>query len=325
MTQKLLILNGSHSEIPLIKAAKKLGFYVITSGNNKNGIGHKYADEYHAVDFSNKNDILSLAQKLKIDRICSAAHDLSLISASYACEKLGIPGHDNYETTLTLHQKDLFKKFAVPLGISTPSTTSYTDIDKALSSIDKHPYPIIIKPIDLGGGKGVSKALKKEDYETAVKHAFETSKSKRIVVEEFIEGTQHSLTTFILKNKVVFYFSDNEHSYLNPYLVSTSAGPATNIDKVINKLIDDSEKIASQLSLCDGIFHMQYLMKDNIPYIIEITRRCSGDIYPEPVKYSTGVAWAKWIVKAETGMDCSSFPKKCHPKIFLWTTLHNEP
>jgi len=65
----LLILGGGHSEIPLIKASKELGFYVITTGYNRDGLGHKYSDEYIYADFSNKDEILNIVKERKIDFI----------------------------------------------------------------------------------------------------------------------------------------------------------------------------------------------------------------------------------------------------------------
>jgi len=160
----------------------------------------------------------------------------------------------------------------------------------------------------MSGGKGVSVVHHHEECLEAVKTAFSLSHSGRIVIEDFIEGTQHSFSTFIANGRVVFYFSDNEYSYLNPFFVSTSAAPAVNVHQVADGLIQNIEKISKVLSLKDGIFHIQYLYSNKKAYILEITRRCSGDLYPYPVDYSTGLDWAGWIVRAETGMDCSGFP-----------------
>jgi len=305
---KLLILNGSHSEIPLIQAGKKLGFHVITTGNAPQLIGHNYADEYHFADFSNMEEILELATKLNIDFICSSANDFGAVTAAYVAEKMGLPGHDSYETTLKLHHKDLFKKFALEHQIPTPYADSFRDVGSAIRKIGNKHFPLIIKPVDLTGGKGISKVYDEREYEHAIRVAFHSSRRKAIVVEEFIEGTQHSFVSFVLDGRVVFYFSDNEFSYLNPYLVSTSAAPATNIDLVVDMLIYNTEKIVQLLHLKDGIFHIQYLYNGTEARIIEITRRCSGDLYPYPVSYAAHINWAEWIVKAECGLDCSDFP-----------------
>ena len=307
--KRLLLLNGSHSEIPLIKAGKKLGYHIITTGNIPNLIGHKYADEYRCADFSNLKEILQLAKKLRIDAICSSANDFGIITASYVAEKLSLPGHDTFNNTLILHHKDLFKKFALKNNIPTPFAKGYDDYQDAISAIDDFTLPLIIKPVDLTGGKGISKVFQKSNYNKAIKLAFNQSPKKRVVIEEFIDkATLHSFSTFIQNKKVVFYFSDNEYSYINTYLVSTSAAPSININKVSKSLINASEKIAELLSLVDGIFHIQYLYKNGEAKIIEITRRCSGDYYPYPVNKSTGIKWEDWIVKAEAGVDCSNFP-----------------
>ena len=221
---------------------------------------------------------------------------------------MGLSGHDSYQTALTIHHKDQFKQFALAHDIPTPYAESFCSIDDAINAIDRYRFPLIIKPVDMTGGKGISKIEMPQEYEAAIHYAFSISKAKRIVVEEFIQGTQHSFSTFISKGKVVFYFSDNEYSYLNPYLVTTSAAPATNINQVADKLVSTIEKIATLLNLKDGIVHLQYLLRGDSAYIIEITRRCSGDLYPYPVNYATTLDWAQWIVKAEMGLDCGDFP-----------------
>lgn len=308
MKKKLLILNGSHSDIQLIQAGKKLGFHVITTGNRSDLIGHKYSDEYYSADFSKPEEILELAQKIKIDAICACANDFGALAASYVAEKMNLGGHDRYETSLILHHKDKFKEFSKNNNIITPLADSYDNIEEALRNKEIYELPLIIKPIDLTGGKGVTKVYSFYDYEDAINKAYNMSKVGRFIIEPFIEGTYHSFSTFVVNKEVAAYFSDNESSYLNPFLVSTSAGPADNIKHVEKILLDESNKIIKLLDLVNGVFHIQYVMKDYKPYIIEITRRCSGDWYSEPVKYALGVDWAEWIVKAESGMDCSNFP-----------------
>ncbi|MBP3272381.1 MAG: ATP-grasp domain-containing protein [Ruminococcus sp.] len=314
--KKLLVLNGSHSDIQLIQAGKKLGYYVYTTGNRPDLIGHAYADEYICGDFSKPEEIYELFKDKELDAVCSCANDFGAITASYLSDRLGLPGHDPYETTLILHHKDKFKRFSAEHDIHTPRAVNFQSIDEALSYKERH-YPMIVKPIDLTGGKGISRADSDEEYEAAVRNAFERSPKKRIVAEPFIVGTQHSFSTFLVDRKVAAYFSDNEYSYLNPYLVSTSGGPATNVDKAKKILIDDAEKIASLLDLRDGVFHYQYLLsEDGTPHILEITRRCSGDWYSEPVEHATGIPWAEWIVRSECGLPCDDFPKNAVQKGF---------
>jgi hypothetical protein len=96
---------------------------------------------------------------------------------------------------------------------------------------------------------------------------------------------------------------------VDPFHVTASLSPAVGIASLKGKLISQIEKIAASLSLVDGIFHAQYIKRNNKAYIIDVTRRCSGDYYPMPVTHSLGIDWAKWIIKAEMGFDCKQIPR----------------
>ena len=309
---KLLILGGSHAEIPLIKSAKKLGFYVITTGNKENDLGHKYADEYIKEDFSNKEKMYELALKLKIDAICPGANDFAAISCSYVAEKLGFNHYDNYETSLTIHHKDKFREFAIKHNLSVPIAKSFDSLEEVLNAINTFKLPIIIKPIDLSGGKGIQKIdnLNINKVDEIVQYAFSISKAKKVVVEEFIEGSNHGLSCILINGKIKFHFCDNEHYYINKYMVSGASTPSSVPNVAINQLIKESEKISQILNLKDGIFHIQFIQKDNKAYIIEICRRPPGDLYIDFVKYSTGIDYPKYLVKAFSGLDISDIEQK---------------
>ncbi len=310
MKKKLLVAGGSYGDIPIIKEAKKLGFYVITSGNREDDLGHQFSDEYHLRDFSNKEDILELAKDLNIDAIVPSCHDLSMVTCSYVAEKLGLAGYDSYETTLNLHHKDRFRKISNEIQLLTPKAFSYDNIKKTKEDCEILPIPSIVKPIDLGGGKGITIVTQKEDLFYAIDYAFEYSKAKKIVIEEFAEGSLQSFSSFIRNQKVVFYFGDNEYSSVNPYGVATSTSPSINFDLVSNKLIQETEKISNYLQLKDGLLHMQYLLDGDKINIIEFTRRMPGDWYSIPVELSTGVNHAYWTLKGYLGEDFSKLHHK---------------
>ena len=120
MKKKLMVLNGSHSDLPLILRGNKLGFEVITLGNDSSLIGHTYADKHIDIDYSNEEDVCECARYEKIDYICSCANGLGIFSACYTAEKLGLPGHDSYEVCYILHHKDKFKDFVRKYNVLSP-------------------------------------------------------------------------------------------------------------------------------------------------------------------------------------------------------------
>lgn len=315
--KKILIAGGGYADIPLVRAAKKLGFYVITSGNRPEDFAHKESDEYCPADYSNPDAILYLAEQKRVDAICPCANDFSAISCSYAAEKLNLPGHDSYQTSLLLHHKDLYRKFALSHDIPAPRAISLSSLQENREAINKLRYPLLVKPVDLTGGKGITKIEKASDSDCALKNAFSISKAKRVVVEEFICGTRHGFSSFIRNGKVVFHFTDNEHYYLNQYMVSGASTPSSVSDDCINELIVQSEKIAKILNLIDGILHIQFISEKNKPTIIEICRRPPGDLYIDLVKHATNLDYPSWIIRAFAGLDCSKIKQEEVSGFFL--------
>ena len=323
MTKKLLLLGGGHAEIPLIKAAQALGWYVITTGNAREGLGHPYADKNVFADFSDKNAMLELARAEGVSAVCSGCNDFALLSTVYVCEKLGLPGHDSYATSLEIHHKDKYRALATRLGIPTPRAITVAVADNTGAAQDSAKqecasfdeavagltFPIIVKPIDLTGGKGIHRAANIEEAREAYRDACNRTREDHIVVEEFVQGSNHGFSAMLVKGKVAFAFADNEQYYINKYMVSGANTPGSTPAAGLAQLRDYSERIARELHLVDGILHIQYIERaDGTPVIIEICRRPPGDLYIKFVQYATGIDYPKFIVMAETGMDISAIP-----------------
>ena len=300
--KKVLITVGSHAEIPLIHALQKLGYYVITTGNNLDGLGHAEADEYAEGDFSKKDTVLNIAKENEVVGIVSGCNDFAYLSTAYACEKLGLKGHDTYETSKIIHHKDRFREELRKLNIKTPKIAVCENKQQALDTLKTYTFPCMVKAVDLTGGKGIKKAHNIYEAEVAIDEAFAWTREKRIIVEEFIEGENHGFTCLVKNNKVVFGFLDNEQYYKNPYLVSGAYGPS-NRTEVIDTLKSDIEKLFTALNMADGLFHVQIIIDtDGYPVMIDPCRRAPGDLYLKLVEYSTGVPYAEEIVKAELGL-----------------------
>lgn len=300
--QRLLILNGSLSELPLIQAAKKLGYYVVTTGNMPELIGHEYADEYISADYSDREAILSLVRESHIDRIVSCANDFGVLTACYVADQMGWPGHDSYENALTLHHKDRFKCFIQDMGIRCPISTVLNGKEEAYRYARSAEYPIIVKAIDLTGGKGVKRADNVAEAYDAIDNAFNRSRSDSIVIEPFIQGVQQSIDTFIRDGKVIASASNDCYMPINPYLIQSETLPARGIEWIQDELHSFIESICNALNLEDGMFTLQYIVKDGKPYVIEMMRRCLGNQFLTVAGKVTGFPWEEALVRAETGM-----------------------
>lgn len=320
--KKILIPGGKYSDLALVNAAHRLGLYVITAGTHDFAPAHRFSDEYCCVDYSDKEAMLQLAKDKKIDYMCTCANDFGMISTAYVCEKLGLPGHDSYETTLTIHNKNRFKPLAKKLGLHTPISEVFTDREEAIKYILGCEKKVIVKPVDNVASIGVSQPNTPEEKVAAIDLAFSKSKIKTVLVEPFVEGFFTTVTSMIIDQEVVAFFADSAFFYPEgevigdefPMNLRTNGGtqPAPYMEDWAQDIIDDFNKLAKELKLVDGKFHAEVMVNPETheAQLYDVHRRMSG--FPEPMPEwdsCTSLMWEDWIVKAECGMDLSDFPR----------------
>lgn len=300
--KRVLITGGGHAELPLIASAQALGYYVISTGNNYNGPGHIASDAYVPGDFSDKEFVLSLARDLEVCGIISGCNDFAYLSTAYACEKLGLPGHDPYYVSCQVHHKNEFRDAMEAAGIRTPKRTRCEGAEDVEKAIELLGIPLVIKPVDLTGGKGVVVCRTSEQAKSAFLEAIKVTREKFVIAEEFIDGTNHGATCLIKNGKIVFHMEDREQYGTNKYLVAGAATPSLLSEDVISELLRQIETVALHLKLCDGLFHVQFIVDEKGPVLIDPCRRTPGDLYILLAYYTTGVDYAMQIVKAELSL-----------------------
>ena len=155
--KKLLLLGGSRYLLPVIEAAKKLGIYTISCDYLPDNIAHKYSDEYRNVSIIDKEAVLAAARELQVDGVMSFACDPGVVTAAYVAEKMGLPSCGSYESVCILQNKGLFRQFLTEHGFTVPAAKGYTCIEDALNDTALFHWPVIVKPTDSAGSKGVTR------------------------------------------------------------------------------------------------------------------------------------------------------------------------
>ena len=187
MQKKLMLLGGIRYLLPVIKAAHEQGYYVITADYLPDNIAHKYSDEYVNVSIIDKEAVLKAAQEKHIDGIMSFGVDPGVVSAAYVQEKMGLPSFGPFESVCILQNKDRFRAFLTDHGFNVPKAKGYSNIKESLADRDNFDYPIIVKPTDSAGSKGVTRVNNKNQLKLAVEYAFSKSYSGHIIIEDYIE------------------------------------------------------------------------------------------------------------------------------------------
>jgi len=303
-----LILNTSHNDLGQIRALRKMGFHVVATGNNPDLPGRREVDEYIPADYSDRELVLGIAKARHVDAVCACCNDFGVLTAAYVAERMGLPGHDSYEAALTLHHKDRFKRFARQLGIQSPETRGFERTAEAKAWAGRAEYPLMVKPVDLTGGKGCARVDDATEAAEAIDRAFAVSKAKHVVIEPYIEGTQHACCTFLVDRKVRALCTNNEYSLTNPYLVEVDTFPATGFAPIRDFMVAQIERMADALDLKDGIFHAQYILRNGKPYVIEVMRRILGNLYMVPAGKLTGLDWDFWEARVHCGLGTAGFP-----------------
>ena len=296
--KKALILGGSHRDIPLIMAAKKLGFFVITLGDRDYYIGHRFSDKNYKIDFTDLEKVSKVIEAEKIDVLIPGCGEKALLNTVILGKKYKIGNFDSLEAVNIIHDKWKFKEFCQKRGINVPKGVKITSCENTV--LENISLPCIVKPLNLSGGRGVCVVKSKDELKSAVKHALEVSENNEILIEEFIDGELLACSVFVRNGRIGYSFVGKDDVYLNKYLVS-SAYLIEIKDEVLGKLKQNVEKIIADLSLKDGPFHLQFILKDDIPYIIDVTRRIPGDLYPYLIEFSTGIRYSEAVVKAYIG------------------------
>ena len=312
---RMLVIGGSHSDLPLIESALLNGLEVYTTGNRPDHPGHRLVHGYLPGDFSNPEEILAVARQLDVDYVVPGANDFAMLSAAYVAEKMSLPGYDAFSTTEVLHLKDRFKDFSNALGmpvckhvvLDPVSSSSIADQLRGLS------FPIIIKPIDLTGGKGISRVDSPEGVEAAIAEARAISRHALLVAEEWFDGTLHSYSTIIVNGEIVFEYLDTELCLFNEYLVSTSLSLCNVPADARRQLRVATSVIVKELGLVDGVLHSQFLANDRDIRILEYTRRMSGDLYSKVVQMVRGFRHGDVFIASALGRPLTPLLKAIQP------------
>lgn len=310
MNQKrLMLLGGIRYLLPVIKAAHEQGYYVITADYLPDNIAHKFSDEYVNVNVVDKDAVLAVAKEKQIDGIMSFGVDPGVVAASYVQNQMGLPSFGPYESVEILQNKDKFRQFLAENGFNVPKAKSFSSMEEALKERDWYEYPVIVKPTDSAGSKGVTRVDCYEDLNAALDYAFANSIKGNVIVEEFIEkrGCSSDTDSFSYNGElkmVTFSAQRFDANAINPYAPSAYSWPSTFTEEEESYLKSEIQRLLTLLKMKTSIYNIETRIGMNgKPYIMEVSPRGGGNRLAEVVRYATGVDMITACTRAAVG-DC---------------------
>lgn len=325
-----MLLGGLRYLIPVIQTAHNLGIYVITVDYIPDNIAHKYSDEYHNVSILDKEEVLRLAKRLKIDGIMSFAVDPGVTTAAYVAEQLNLPFQGSYDSVCILQDKSRFRNFLKENNFNVPKAKGYNSVETALEESGNWDYPVIVKPVDSAGSKGVTKVERPEDLSEAVKVALSESHNQHFIIESFItpKGFTSDSDSFTIDGKLeICTFSDQrfDKDAPNPYTPSAFSWP-TSMELVYQKeLKAELQRLMSLLDMRTGIYNIETRIgSDNKAYIMEVSPRGGGNRLAEMTDMEFDTQLIENAVRNSVGLPLLPMKEKKATGFLAEIVIHSD-
>lgn len=328
--KKLMILGGSRYALPVIKAAHEMGLYVITADYLPDNIAHQYSDRYYNVSIIDKEATLAAAKELQIDGIISFACDPGVVTAAYVAEQLGLPSCGPYESVCILQNKGLFRQFLTKNGFRVPTAKGYTDIDVAVAEAGIFHWPVIVKPTDSAGSKGVTRVDDPAKLRDGIEYALSFSHCDEFIVEDFIEkkGFSSDTDSFSVDGELKFVSFNSQRfdeKASNPYTPAAYSWPSSMSAESEAELRSEIQRLLKLLHMGTSVYNIESREnRDGKPYIMECSPRGGGNRLCECLEYATGVKLVENAVRAAVGMPVVGVEQKPYDGCWAEVILHSD-
>lgn len=195
--QRIMILGAGRDQTAIIKKSRQMGFFVIVVSIPGEYPGFLLADKSYEIDVRQKEAVFEIARLEKICGIVTDQLDASVPTVAYVAEKMGLAGI-GFDCALNFTNKYKMRQICTEIGIAVPKYFQAATVEEAKNCANKLGFPLVIKPVDSEGSRGVSKVNRIGELEGKFENALRRSRSKRVIIEEFFLGMEFAVLGFVL-------------------------------------------------------------------------------------------------------------------------------
>ena len=302
--KRILIVGASDLQLPAIKKAKEMDLSVGVVDFNPNAVGIEYADKYYNVSTIDEVGVLNAARDFNADGIMTLATDLPIRSVAYACTKLGLKSI-SYETAINATDKEVMIKLFEQKGVSHPWYYIIDNIDGINLSDMQIEFPCISKPVDSSGSRGVVLINSNDELYEAIKYSITYSKSSRVIIEEYLQGSEVSVEMMVLNGAPLVLAITDKATTGAPHFVEIGHSQPSQLDREsIRKITELSCNAVHAIGIDNGAVHAEIMNTVKGPKMIEIGARMGGDcIATHLVPLSTGIDMVKASIQMALGEE----------------------
>lgn len=309
-SRTLVLLGGSQQQIVAIEAAKACGYRTVLCDYLPDNPGQHYADVFYQVSTTDRDAVLEVARTEHADGIVAYSSDPAAPTAAYVAEKLGLPTNP-LSAVETLSEKHLFRKHLHEHGLPCPQAYGFSK-DESPEQVWQHVsdfhLPLVVKPTDSSGSKGVSVVGTEAELGEAIEHASAFSRNGVLICEEYIERSFPNVIggdIFVRNGKIEFWGLMNclrdEKRSLVP-VGETSFLELSNAQ--YEKIKDVLQKLVDSLDIGSGELNVEVLLgKGDVPYVLELGGRAGGNMIPVQLSDVSGIDLVRASVMSAMGED----------------------
>ena len=300
--QKLAVIGASYLQKPLVLKAREMGFETHVFAWEDGAVCKEVADHFYPVSITEVDEICDICQRIKPQGIVSIGSDLATVTVNRVAEKLGLIGN-SLECTEVTTNKFMMRERLKDSSIPCPK---YWLAGKNGSDLDVKPkdFPLIVKPVDRSGSRGVSLVRDESELVEAIQAARERSFSAQVIIEQFIEGRELSVESISWQGRhYILQFTDKETTGAPHYIEKTHHQPAELSVSQKESLVRLTRKSLDCLGVQNGASHSEFkIMESGEMYLIEVGARMGGDcIGSDLVRLSTGYDFVRGVIEVAVG------------------------
>lgn len=331
--KKILLLGGSAQQLVAIRAAKELSYYTVLCDYLPDNPGQYEADKFYGASTTDVEAVYEIAQKEQVSGILAYASDPAALPAAIVAERLGLPTNPAKSVEI-LGLKYPWRKFLHDNGFACPKFFSFnpqTPINQIKEKAQDFTFPILVKPTDSSGSKGVTRLDDWDGLENAIRWADEYSRNKVLLVEEFIQRGYPFVIggdIFVWDGKIVLYgemdcLRDTLKSPLIPIGKMKPSGLNKKQEEIVHR---ELQRVVTALGIRFGEMNIEILLdKDDNVHFLELGPRAGGNMIPIQLSDAFGIDLVKANVQAAMGMKPDFVGKSVNalPGCYMHYVLHS--
>lgn len=314
MQKKLLVLAAGILQVPIIKRAREIGYYVIAADGDPNAVGLQYADKQIVANIVNEDEMLAIAREEKIDGVIHPCSEVSMNVMGRINDELGLTGVSRQQA-ITATNKHLMREAFENAGAPSPKSFCFENAEEAWECFCKElPNDGILKPSRNSGSRGIAK-IQKGLHKVQFVELFERSKAesrdKSVMLEQFVEGPEFSVEIIVWDGQVNVLTVTDKKTTEAPYFVELGHNqPSCFSTEIVEKIKSAAVTGVKALEVNNCACHAEVKVQEGSAYIMEIGARMGGDFISTVLtRLSTGVNMIDAAVNCALGIEPDLTPK----------------